>query len=106
MILFLVLISMMVLVGFVCKARVGGIIATTGILCLGNVFAYMENNIRWLFPTAHAILEIHFDEIYKTPIMDIRQSYIYYIVLIIVLFVAAYLSIDNYDFSKIQELEE
>jgi len=106
MFLFLVLISMMLLVGFVCKARVGGIIATTGILCLGNVLAYMENNIRWLFPTAHAILEIHFDEIYKTPIMDIRLSYIYYIVLIIVLFVAAYLSIDNYDFSKIQELEE
>ena len=106
MFLFLVLISMMLLVGFVCKVRLGGIVATTGILCVGNVLAYMENHTRWLFPTAHAILEIHFDEIYKEPIMDMRLSYIYYLVLIIALFVIAYLRIDHYDFSKIQELEE
>lgn len=106
MFLFLVLISMMLLVGFVCKARTAGIVITTGILSLGNVLAYMEGAIRWLFPTAHAILEIHFDEIYKKPIMDMRLSYIYYLVLIIILFVAAYLAIDKYDFSRIQELEE
>lgn len=106
MFLFLVLIAMMLLVGFVSKARMVGIVMTTGILCLGNVLAYLENNIRWFFPTAHAILEIHFDEIYKEPIMDMRLSYIYYIAFIIVLFVVAYLCIDNYDFSKIQELEE
>lgn len=106
MFLFLLLISMMLLVGFVCKARMVGIVATTGILCVGNVLAYMENGIRWFFPTGHAILEIHFDEIYKKPIMDVRWSYIYYIVLIFILFAAAFLAIDNYDFSKIRELEE
>lgn len=106
MFLFLVLISMLLLVGFVCKARTAGIVITTGILSSGNVLDYMEGTVRWLFPTAHAILEIHFDEIYKKPIMDMRLSYIYYLVLIIILFVVAYLAIDKYDFSRIQELEE
>lgn len=106
MFLFLILICMMLLVGFVCKIRTVGIVITTGILCVGNVLAYMENNIRWLFPTAHAVLEIHFDEIYNKPIMDMRLSYLYYAVLLIILFVTAFLCIDKYDFSKIQELEE
>ena len=106
MFLFLFFISMMLLASFVCKIRVGGIVAVTGFLCIGNVLAYMENNIRWLFPTAHAILEIHFDEIYKEPILDIRISYLYYLFFIIICFLIAYLRIDNYDFSKIQEMEE
>lgn len=106
MFLFLMMISMMLLVGFVCKTRMGGIVITTGILCVGNVLAYMENGVRWLFPTSHAIMEIHFDEIYREPVMDLRWSYIYYIVLILLLFIAAFLCIDKYDFSKIQELEE
>lgn len=106
MFLFLLLISMMLLASFVCKIRVGGIVAVTGILCIGNVLAYMENNVRWLFPTAHAILELHFDEIYKKPIMDMRLSYLYYLFLIVICFLIAYLRIDNYDFSKIQEMEE
>ena len=100
------MIAMLLLVGFLCNLRVIGIVAATGILCVGNVLAYMEHMVRWFFPTAHAVLEIHFDEIYKTPIMDMRLSYIYYGLLIVVLFVIAYLAIDKYDFSKIQELEE
>lgn len=106
MFLFLILISMMLLVGFVCNSRMVGMVVTTGILCVGNVLAYMENNVRWFFPTGHAVMEIHFDEIYRKPIMDVRWSYIYYLVLIFILFVIAFVNIDKYDFSKIQELEE
>ena len=106
MFLFLLLISMFLLVGFVCKMRIGGIVLTVGLLCLGNVLAYMENSIRWLFPTAHAIMEIHFDEIYKKPIMDMRFSYIYYLLLIVVCVMFSYIAIDHYDFSRIQEMEE
>lgn len=106
MFLMLVMISMMLLVSFVCKWRIAGIVITTGFLCLGNVLAYMENMLRWFFPTAHAILEIHYDEIYRQPIMDIRMSYLYYIIWIGILFIIAYYKTDTYDFSKIQELEE
>lgn len=106
MFLFLLLISMLLLVGFVCKLRIGGIIVSVGILCLGNVLAYMENGIRWIFPTAHAIMEIHFDEIYRKPIMDMRFSYIYFLILILVCVMISYIAIDHYDFSRIQEMEE
>ena len=95
MFLFLVLISMMLLVGFVCKARMGGIVLTTGILCVGNVLAYMESGVRWIFPTSHAIMEIHYDEIYREPIMALEWSYIYYIVLIFILFIVAFLCIED-----------
>lgn len=106
MFLFLFLISMMLLASFVCKVRVVGIVVTTGILCVGNILAYMGKGISWIFPTGHAIMELHFDPIYKEPVMALQWSYIYYIVLIFILFVVAFIMIDKYDFSKIQELEE
>ncbi len=106
MFLFLMLISLMLLAGFICRMRMMRIVVATAILCAGNVLAYMENGIRWLFPTSHAILEIHFDEIYKEPIMDLSWSYIYYLVIIFILLMVAIVRVDKYDFSKIQELEE
>lgn len=106
MFLLMLLISMALLVSFILKNKTLGIIVTTGLLCIGNVLAYMENNIRWIFPTSHAVLEIHFDEIYKEPIMGMAWSYLYYLVLVMILFIVAFIMIDRYDFTKIQEQEE
>ena len=106
MLLLLITISMILIVGFVWKARIAGIILVTALLCIGNVLAYIENRVRFLFPTAHAVLEIHFDEIYKKPVLDIRLSYIYYVFCTFILFITALFLVGGYDFSKIQELEE
>ena len=106
MLLLLMLISMGLLVSFVIKNKIMGVVMTTGLICIGNVLAYMENGVRWFFPTSHAVLEIHFDEIYRKPIMGMEWSYLYYLVLIMILFVISFVVIDRYDFSKIQELEE
>ena len=106
MFLLMLLISLALLVSFILKNKTLGIIVTTGLLCIGNVLAYMENNVRWIFPTSHAVLEIHFDEIYKKPIMGMEWSYLYYLVLVMILFIVAFLMIDRYDFTKIQEQEE
>lgn len=106
MFMFLMLISMILLMFFIGKVRVLGIVVATAVLCLGNVLAYMEVWVKWLFPTSHAIMEIHFDELYREPILDMSWSYIYYVLAIFVLFVITLLSIDRYDFSKIQELED
>ena len=106
MLLLLLLISMALLVSFVIKNKILGVVVTTGLICIGNVLAYMENDVRWIFPTSHAVLEIHFDEIYRKPIMGIEWSYLYYLVLIMILFIIAFVLIGRYDFSKIQDLEE
>ena len=102
----MVLISVVLLVMFVMKMRMAGIILTTAMLCIGCVLSYMDIGVKWIFPTNHTILEIHFDEIYRKPIMDIAWSYLYYIGIIIVLLIVAVVRIDKFDFSKIQELEE
>lgn len=66
----------------------------------------MENKIRWIFPTSHSVMEIHFDEIYRKPIFDIRFSYLYYIALIFIFIMVSIFNLDRLDFSRIQELEE
>lgn len=106
MFLLLIFISSVLMLGFVCKIRLLAIIVATGLICLGNILMYIEESVRWLFPTTHAILEIHFDIIYKKPILDLRLSYLYYIFFIFILVTIAFVCVDKYDFSKVQELEE
>lgn len=106
MTLLLILISIILIMSFVLKNRTLGIGITAGIICIGNVMTYMENKIRWIFPTSHSVMEIHFDEIYRKPIFDIRFSYLYYIALIFIFIMVSIFNLDKLDFSRIQELEE
>lgn len=106
MFLLLVFLSMMLITGFACKKRIEGMVIAVALICLGNIMTYIETGVRWGFPTSHSVLAIHFDEIYRKPIVDIRLSYIYYAFLILLFFVIAIQKIGAYDFSKIQELEE
>lgn len=106
MTLLIILISVILIMCFVLKNRTLGIGISAGIICIGNVMTYIENNIRWFFPTSHSIMEVHFDELYKNPVFDIRFSYLYYIALIFVFIMISMFNLDHLDFSRIQELEE
>lgn len=67
---------------------------------------YNEEMQQYLQYGSISMQEIHFDEIYRKPIMDLRFSYIYYLIGIIVCFLISYLAMERYDFTKIQEMEE
>lgn len=66
-----------------------GFAIVTAILAIGTAAAAAGFSVMWLFPTAHAILEKHFDTIKRTQWPDIVYSLLYDFLLVFMLIVIA-----------------
>ncbi len=106
MLLFLVLISMMLMSGFVIGKHAAGIAVTAALVCIGTAIVQFRSSFYWLFPTAHVLLWTHFDEIYKYQVFPIACSFLCLLVLIVLFYLISFLRIDRYDFSKIADMED
>ena len=101
MTLYMVLISMMLLTGFAIGKRTINIGVIGIIICLGSAYALSESSARWIYPTAHTLMWLHFDLIYQRQVFPVIYSVGYMVVLIIFLLAVDYLFLDSYDFSKV-----
>lgn len=68
------------LVFFVLDYKKIGFLILIAILAIGTACAAINSPAMWFFPTAHAIMEKHFDGIRRNVWMEIRYSVFYYIV--------------------------
>ncbi len=105
MILYLILISMMLMMGFLYGKRAAGIALTASLMCIGTVLVSIGSNIKWLFPQAHTLVWLHYDEVYNTHLFDMRYSFVYMIVLIVLMYVLNEALILNYDFTSMSDVE-
>ena len=105
-ILLLILISMLLILGFTVGKHGLGIVVTIAIICIGTANTQFETASRFIFPTSHISLWLHYDAVYNTQVFDIRASFIYLIFLISILFLLSSITIDRYDFSKISDMED
>lgn len=104
--LFLMMISALLLAGFSIGKRVLAMGIVGLIIATGSGLVSTEGKIKWLFPSANALLEIHFDKIMRKRVMGLKSSYFYFIILIIVLFIVGCFAIRRYDFSKVTDMED
>lgn len=105
-VILLVLINMLLILGFTMGKHGAGIVVTSAIICIGTASVQFETALRWLFPTAHISLWLHYDKIYKTQVFHIGASFVYLLVSIAVLYFLSSIIIDRYDFSKISDMED
>ncbi|MDE6232100.1 MAG: hypothetical protein K2M60_01955, partial [Lachnospiraceae bacterium] len=73
---------------------------------VGSSLCGMGNSIQWAFPAAHSLAWLHFDYVLKIQSVNIGYSYLYFIILFIVLSVISVTAIRRYDFSKITDMED
>lgn len=106
MLLYLFLISVILMTGFAFGKRIFGIVINCIIMCIGTVAAMSESALKWYFPTANTLSWLHFDKFLNKQIFDIRYSYLYFIVAVIVLVVTDMIAIRRYDFAKITDMED
>ena len=104
--LYLMLISMMLLTGFAVGKRMLGMIISCGVICLGSGLSLSSSGLKWLFPSTNSIAWMHYDMVLKKQIVDMTKSYLYFIILIILLLIASLIFIKRYDFSKVTDMED
>ena len=71
---------------FELKKRKGiGLLIIAAIILTGTVLTGIDNGGKWLLPTAHSIIWIHYTEYYRDSVMNIGYSFLYYILVNIVI---------------------
>lgn len=104
--LYFVIMEMLLLVGFAAGKRMIGMIVCYTVIGVGSSLCGMGNDIQWGFPAAHSLAWLHFDYVLKVQSVDIKYSYLYFIILFLTLAVISLTVIRRYDFSKITDMED
>ncbi|MGN0429294.1 MAG: hypothetical protein ACI4E2_04450 [Acetatifactor sp.] len=77
-----------------------GMAACVGVIGAGLATCTIHGKVMWLFPTANAIIWLHFTEIRRKPVRPIASSYLYFGVCIIVLTILCFRILKRYDFTE------
>ena len=106
LLLYLLLVSAIMLTGFALGKRIVGMVVNCILMCVGTACLLTDSVIKWCFPTANTVSWMHFDHYLRTQIFDIRNSYLYFVVFIIILIIVDIKAIHRYDFAKITDMED
>lgn len=104
--LYLLLIAVILLTGFSVGKRMIGIAFNVLIMCVGSSMIYTDSNVKWLFPAVNSVCWVHYDKIMRKQIFDIKYSYMYFAILIVIFIVVDIFAIGHYDFAKVTDMED
>lgn len=104
--LYLIIMELLLLVGFSAGRRIAGMIVSYTVIAVGSSLCGISTKAQWAFPSAHSIAWLHYDKVLKVQKVDIRYSYLYFLVLIAVLFIISLVAVRRYDFAKITDMED
>lgn len=92
---YLVLLCLLQLVARLIAPGSSGLVVGGMVIALGCVFNRMHSDLKWLFPGAHAIEWLHCDVVWNRMPVTMTQSYLYFLLLGGLLFLAAVLFADR-----------
>lgn len=104
--LYLFFISAIMMTGFAFGRRMAGIILNCAIMCIGSAFSLTEGGMKWFFPAANTIGWLHYDPYMKKQIFEMKYSYLYFAIWILLLIIVDIKAINRYDFAKITDMED
>lgn len=106
MFLYLMLLALMLMVSFSVGKRIIGILISYVVIGVGSGLCGMNDSRQWLFPSAHAISWLHFDEVLNIKKFSLGYSYLYFVGWIAALFIISCLAVKRYDFAKVTDMED
>ena len=104
--LMITMISLIQLLAFSYNMKIVGLLINICLLCIGIGSTLFKGIIKWMFPVSNAVAWMHYDEIFKKQIVPIRNSYLYFFGIIVVLVIWNLFMFKKYDFSKVRDLED
>ncbi len=96
--LYMILIGNIMLMFHVLNMRKIGLPTVVGIIGVGSALGVFSSKGMWFFPMAHTMVSLHYTEYIKEPTMSMRNSYLYFIVIILILFCVSLLRVTKTDF--------
>lgn len=102
--LYLFLLALILLFSKLVGKQAFGMISCVAVMGAGLATCTVHGKVMWLFPTANAIIWLHFTEIQKKPVWPIGYSYLYFGAIILILIMLSFGILKKYDFTGNGEL--
>ena len=99
----MILIAMILLFFHILNLRKVRIPAVVSIIAIGSALGIAKSSGMWFFPMAHTMINLHFTEYFRKPIMELKYSFLYFIGLITVILIVCLLAVKHTNFLNIDE---
>lgn len=86
--------------------RVLGILVNIAMIGAGFCLWYVDTPLRWLLPLSHALYTGHYDSFFNRTYCGIGLSYLYFLVLIMLMFFCAYRLTKKSSFHNIEVVDQ
>lgn len=87
------------LMKILCSSSVG-LVGALAVISAGTATTSLYAPIKWAFPTANAIIWLHYTEIYSEPVYPMQASFLYFGILLAALIVGNILALNKLKFTE------
>ncbi|MBQ4530950.1 MAG: hypothetical protein IJA36_10140 [Lachnospiraceae bacterium] len=102
---YMLLLVLIMLLFQILKKKIFGFFCCGALITFGTAFCGIHADAKWLFPMAHSLIWVHYNDYERKMVMPIRYSVIYYAVWIAGLFIACVIGMRKINFDTIQEVD-
>lgn len=102
---YLYVLSMIIYLFKLLHLHAAGLFGAITVVAAGVVTCSLQAEAMWLFPMANTIVWLHFDEILSAPDKPVWYSYLYFIILILILTIANSIAIKKFQFYNVEHVE-
>lgn len=105
MMLYLFVIVLIMLVFRTLQKKVYGMLTSVSIIAIGGTSCLAKMKLMWCFPMAHASVWFHYTKYYRSPVMTMWKSYLYFLCVIVFLITLALRVMGRMNFDSVQEID-
>ena len=103
--LYLTLMGTVLLATSLLRIKFLGIATNASLLLVGTGFVVLDSSWMWAFPSAHALIWVHFTPYFRVPVCPLWTSWLYFSMGAIIMIVLAILIAKERSFDSILEFD-
>lgn len=103
--LYMLTLAMILLLFHILNLRKIGVPVSISVIAVGSALGILGSSGMWYFPMAHTMIHLHFTKHLKEPIMELKASFIYFGVFILVLLILSLIRVKHTNFLNIDDNE-
>lgn len=103
--LYLIVLSEIMLVFSTLGIKIMGLVTSAGVIAMGGALCAVNTSAKWIFPMSHTIIWLHKTKFFRQPVMELWKSYLYFIVLIVIMLLLSCAFIDSTNFDSVSDLD-
>lgn len=103
--LYMIMLAMILLMFHVLNLRKIGVPVSISVIGVGSALGILNSGGMWYFPMAHTMIYLHYTKYLREPVMSIRNSLLYFVIIISAILIISLIRVRHTNFLNIDDNE-